>query len=157
MKSFEEGKIAIRKASPLDFAQIVEVENISFKNPYPPALILSFLHLHDDSSFVATANDKIIGYVIGARKSKARGHIISIAVRPEWRRKGIGSKLMNTLLDLFKQEGLKFVELEVAVSNEEAIAFYESLGFRKVGVVKGYYSWGEDAYIMVKKLQSNMH
>ncbi|MHC1600857.1 MAG: ribosomal protein S18-alanine N-acetyltransferase [Candidatus Nezhaarchaeales archaeon] len=152
MKGTEENAIIIRKASLSDFAQIVKIESLSFEKPYPPALILSLLYLHSDMFYVAVINNEVIGYVVGAKKGSGHGHIISIAVKPEWRRRGVGSKLMKALLDTFKERGLKAAVLEVAISNKEAIAFYKALGFEKVDLMKRYYPWGEDAYVMVKKL-----
>jgi len=151
--SIEEKRLLIRKASTTDFSQIVEIERSSFKRPYPPALILSLLHLHGDMFYVAVIGEELVGYVVGAKRGFDSGHVISIAVKPKWRRRGIGSKLMKTLLDTFKERGLKRAFLEVAVSNKEAIAFYETLGFKKIEVMRGYYPWGEDAYIMVKNLE----
>jgi len=151
MRKAKENLVIVRKALPSDFTQIVEIENLSFKRPYPPALILSLLYLHADLFYVAVANDEIVGYVVGAKKSGS-GHVISIAIKPEWRRRGVGTRLMEALLNAFKEKGLKDVRLEVATSNKEAIAFYEALGFRKIDLMKGYYPWGEDAYVMIKKL-----
>ncbi|RLF08059.1 MAG: ribosomal-protein-alanine N-acetyltransferase [Thermoprotei archaeon] len=152
MRKTEENVIIIRKASPSDFAQIVKIENLSFEKPYPPALILSLLYLHSDLFYVAVANNEVIGYVVGAKKGNGHGHVISIAVKPEWRRRGVGTKLMEALLNAFKERGLKAAILEVATSNREAIAFYKALGFEKIDLMKKYYPWGEDAYVMIKKL-----
>jgi ribosomal-protein-alanine N-acetyltransferase len=150
--SSDRGLVTIRKALLSDFDKIVEVEASSFKRPYPPALLFSLLHLHSDMFYVALASGEIVGYAVGAKRCDSGGHVISIAVRPEWRRKGIGTKLMEALLDTFKKRGLKRAVLEVAVSNREAIAFYERLGFKTIALLKSYYPWGEDAYLMAKEL-----
>ncbi|MDH5815953.1 MAG: ribosomal protein S18-alanine N-acetyltransferase [Candidatus Nezhaarchaeota archaeon] len=144
--------IIIRRALPSDFPQIVDVELSSFERPYPPRLLSLLLHLHRDTFYVALANKEVVGYVVGAKRSDKCGHVISIAVRSEWRRRGIGSKLMITLLNTFKKKGLKRAFLEVAVSNEGAIVFYKRLGFEVVSLLRNYYPWGEDAYLMVKEL-----
>jgi ribosomal-protein-alanine N-acetyltransferase len=144
--------VTIRKALFSDFDKIVEVEVSSFKRPYTPTLLFSLLHLHGDMFYVALVGEEIVGYAVGAKRREGNGHVISIAVRPEWRRKGIGTKLMETLLNAFKKRGLKRAVLEVAVSNREAIAFYERLGFKTITLLKGYYPWREDAYLMDKEL-----
>ena len=148
----DRGSVVIRKALPSDFDKIVEVESLSFKRPYPPILLFSLLHLHGDMFYVALADGEVVGYAVGARRRDGSGHVISIAVRPEWRGRGIGVKLMETLLDAFKERGLKRAVLEVAVSNEEAVAFYKRLGVKVITLLKDYYPWGEDAYFMVKEL-----
>ncbi|MEM4576945.1 MAG: ribosomal protein S18-alanine N-acetyltransferase [Candidatus Nezhaarchaeales archaeon] len=144
--------VTIRKAVPADFAQIVSVEISSFKRPYPPELMFSFLCLHSDTFYVALVGEEVVGYVVGAERRDGCGHVLSIAVKPAWRRRGLGSKLMDSLLMAFKERGLKKALLEVAVSNTEAIAFYERLCFKKVALLRGYYPWGEDAYLMSKEL-----
>jgi len=144
--------VSIRKALPSDFSKIVEIESLSFRRPYPPELIFSLLHLHSDMFYVALVDGEIVGYVVGAKRRDGSGHVISIAVRPEWRRRGIGAKLMEVLLNAFKDKGLKKAVLEVAISNEEAVNFYKRLGFKVVTLLKDYYSWGEDAYFMVKEI-----
>lgn len=144
--------VTIRRALLPDFPQIVKVESSSFERPYSPKLMLALLHLHHDMFYVALANEEVVGYVVGVKRNDGCGHIISIAVKPEWRRKGIGSKLMATLLNAFKEKGLKRVLLEVAVSNERAIAFYKHVGFEITSLLRNYYPWGEDAYLMVKGL-----
>jgi len=150
--SMEQNAVIIRRAVPSDFSQIVKVELSSFYRPYPPRLISLLLHLHHDMFYVASVNEEVVGYVVGAKRSDGCGHIISIAVKSKFRRRGIGSKLMITLLNAFKRKGLKRALLEVAVSNEEAVAFYKSLGFKITNLLRNYYPWGEDAYLMVKEL-----
>jgi ribosomal-protein-alanine N-acetyltransferase len=150
--STNRGHVTIRRALFSDFDKIVEVEASSFKRPYPPTLLFSLLRLHGDMFYVALADGETVGYVVGAKRRDGSGHVISIAVRPEWRRRGIGTKLMEALLDAFKKRGLRKAVLEVAVSNREAIAFYERLGFKATALLKGYYPWGEDAYFMTKEL-----
>lgn len=144
--------VTIRKAVHTDFAQIVSVELSSFKRPYPPELIFSFLCLHSDMFYVALVGKEIVGYVVGAERRDKCGHVLSIAVKPAWRRRGLGSKLMDALLTTFRERGLRKALLEVEVSNREAIAFYESLCFKKVALLREYYPWGEDAYLMSKEL-----
>ncbi len=81
-------------------------------------------------------------------------HLVSIAVLEEYRRRGIGSKLLENsiraALEIYDAESMY---LEVRVSNEPAIRLYEKYGFKKVRIIKGYYMDGEDAYVMVKRLK----
>ncbi|RLE67442.1 MAG: hypothetical protein DRJ43_07425 [Thermoprotei archaeon] len=80
--------------------------------------------------------------------------MISIAVHPEWRRRGVGKRLMLQLLEKMRRMGVRWVRLEVRVSNEAAINLYRRLGFSIEGVLKGYYRDGEDAYLMIKVLEA---
>ncbi len=76
-------------------------------------------------------------------------HISTIAVHPEWRRRGIGSLLLDTLLRHAQDQEAQVVTLEVRVSNTAAQALYATWGFQAVGRRRRYYSdTGEDALIM---------
>jgi ribosomal-protein-alanine N-acetyltransferase len=76
-------------------------------------------------------------------------HVTNFAVHPAHRHRGIGRRLMGTLLELYRQQGAARVALEVRPSNHEARRLYESFGFRQVGLRKGYYfDTGEDALLM---------
>ncbi len=82
------------------------------------------------------------------------GHVISIAVLQEHRRRGIGSALMREALKIFEEKyDVDSVYLEVRVSNQPAINMYEKFGFVKARIIRGYYRDGEDAYVMVKRLK----
>jgi len=82
------------------------------------------------------------------------GHVISIAVLQEYRRRGIGSALMSEALKIFEEKyDVDSVYLEVRVSNQPAINMYEKFGFVKARRIRGYYRDGEDAYVMVKRLK----
>ncbi len=130
----------IRRFELKDLMQILEIERNSFpKTPYSVSTLMYLSHYY---SFLVYEEDKISGYVV---YDPANGHIISIAVRPENRRKSIGSKLMN---EVFKD--CKRVWLEVRVSNEAAQRFYERLGFQKKGRIERYYG-DEDALVMVRE------
>ncbi|GBF08496.1 N-terminal acetyltransferase [Aeropyrum pernix] len=81
------------------------------------------------------------------------GHLVSIAVRPGFRGRGIGSKLLSETVRVMKNVyRVDAIFLEVRVSNMPAIRLYEKFGFRKVRRIKGYYRDGEDAFVMVKRL-----
>ena len=84
--------------------------------------------------------EAILGYIIFAQD----GHIISIAVHPQDRRKGIGTQLLQRVM---KTPHLKKVWAEVRRSNQGAQAFYAKLGFQITGSIPNYYG-NEDALIV---------
>lgn len=82
-----------------------------------------------------------------------KGHVVSIAVLEEFRGQGIGRTLMLLGMEAMRKHyGAKEVYLEVRVTNTPAIRLYEKLGFVKVKRITGYYSDGEDAFVMAKEL-----
>jgi ribosomal-protein-alanine N-acetyltransferase len=95
--------------------------------------------------------DNIFGYG-GFWLMAGEAHISTIAVRPEWRRRGIGELLLVAMLERAVELGADLATLEVRVSNVAAQGLYEKYGFAKVGLHFRYYSdRGEDALIMTAK------
>ncbi len=99
--------------------------------------------------------DNIAGYVV-ARLAANELHINNVAVRVEYRRRGIGSTLLERILDEGKRLEATVALLEVRAGNSLAQALYEKCGFRSVGRRTAYYSAPvEDALIMSSQLDQN--
>lgn len=158
----EEKSYTIREATRDDIPEVVHINRVCLPENYPAYF---FLQLHSNYSkafLVAEKDGKVVGYIMcrlehgkshfGFRIIK-RGHVVSIAVLPEYRKQGIGKNLMLNAEKALKDYGAKEIILEVRVSNTPAINLYEKLGYEKVKVLKRYYSDGEDAYLMAKKLE----
>ncbi|HEV3312797.1 MAG TPA: ribosomal protein S18-alanine N-acetyltransferase [Chloroflexota bacterium] len=96
----------------------------------------------------ARSRGRVVGYA-GMWIVADEAHITTIAVRGEDRRNGFGSLLLACLIALAYDLGIRWVTLEVRVSNEGAQTLYQRYGFRKAGVRRKYYSDNnEDALIM---------
>ena len=81
-------------------------------------------------------------------------HIANIAVHPDWRKQGIGKKLMQEAIR--GTAGVSWIGLEVRRSNRIARKMYEKMGFRKVGTRKKYYAEeGEDAILYMKTIDAD--
>ena len=94
------------------------------------------------------AGGAVAGY-IGCHTVLDEGYIANVAVSPAFRRRGIGRKLVQALLE--QSADLAFVTLEVRASNEPAIRLYERCGFQPVGTRKNFYSHPtEDALLMTR-------
>jgi ribosomal-protein-alanine N-acetyltransferase len=90
----------------------------------------------------------MIGFIIFSPISP-EAHILSISVRNEMQSKGIGTLLLKSMLDQCKVMNYKKIFLEVRVSNEKAINFYEKFGFSKDAIRNNYYTDNsEDALLM---------
>src|SRR2546423_838871 len=93
---------------------------------------------------------ELLGYLIISRYVDA-WHVMNVAVEPDYRRRGIATALLDRLFDLTEEDGRRGYTLEVRVSNTQAIALYERLGFQARGIRRGYYTDNrEDALIMWK-------
>ena len=100
---------------------------------------------------VAVEDDQVVGY-IASQSSVDESDVMNVAVHPDWRRKGIAEKLMESLVEALKSRGSHALTLEVRASNAPAIALYEKLGFSQVGLRKNYYrNPKEDALILRKE------
>jgi len=84
-----------------------------------------------------------------------RARVLSIAVLPGYRRRGIGDTLLDAAEQAARQHGARVVRLEVSTKNRSAIALYRRRGYRTEGVLPKYYSWGDDALSMEKPLDAN--
>ena len=144
--------IELRRLELRDLAEIEEIERSSYPTPWSRSMFAS--ELSKPSSLCLGAYDsetgRLIGYLVISRYVDA-WHVMNIAVRPDRRRQGIASMLMNRLFDLTSGRSRRGYTLEVRVSNTGAIKLYEGLGFRPRGVRRGYYPDNrEDALIMWK-------
>ncbi len=94
------------------------------------------------------SSEKLVGYC-GCWQIMEEAHITNIAVSPDFRRKNTGEALLVAIIKSCYNEKIKYLTLEVRVSNEPAIKLYEKYGFKSLGVRKGYYQDNdEDALIM---------
>ena len=159
-----DGSFVVRKARREDIPAIIVVNRVSRPENYPEWFFEDHLTRWGEACYVAEVNGKVVGYVMsrveyGAsnfdlRRLVRKGHIVSIAVLPGYRRRGIGTALMKAALRSLREKyGCEEVYLEVRVSNEPAIRLYEKLGFRRVRVIPMYYLDGEDAYVMALSLK----
>ncbi len=80
--------------------------------------------------------------------------VLSVATMPEYRRKRLGTEMMKAAESEAAKRGCSPVRLEVSTRNYGAIEFYRGLGYRTDGVLYGYYSWGEDAYSMLRPVSA---
>uniref|UniRef100_A0A7V4JPV9 [Ribosomal protein bS18]-alanine N-acetyltransferase n=1 Tax=Thermodesulfobacterium geofontis TaxID=1295609 RepID=A0A7V4JPV9_9BACT len=100
--------------------------------------------------WVLKKKEKIIGYLI-FREIKPEIEIFKIGVKKEYQRKGVGTKLMQKLIEFAKEKNINKIFLEVKASNLPAYNFYKKLGFKETYRRKRYYD-NEDAIVMTKEI-----
>lgn len=133
-----------RLASCEDAAAIHIVETASFKTPWSFESIQSDICMNEYAYyFVAEDEGNITGFC-GVHIVLNEGHIMNVAVLPEYRGQGIGESLLLTMMSY---TNLDYYTLEVRVSNKSAISLYNRLGFEVAGKRPNYYI-DEDALIM---------
>ncbi|MGB2727873.1 MAG: ribosomal protein S18-alanine N-acetyltransferase [Halobacteriota archaeon] len=134
----------IRKFRRSDLEEILRIEEKAFpKSPYDGFIFLHYASAYPDNFMVYEDKGQslIVGYII----FHPEGHIVSIAVHPAYRRKGIGTELVAVVLKVTKGNA----SVEVRASNEVAKAFYKHSGFSLRTIIPDYYG-DEDALVMVR-------
>ncbi len=137
-----------------DLAEVVKIENEAFADPWPEKYFVSELENNDlGEMFVERVDGNIVSYG-GIWFMFENCDITNIAVRKEYRNKGYGQRMLNHLIDEARRHECEFIHLEVRVSNEEATRLYKRNGFIEVRTRKHYYANGEDAYDMIRNVES---
>lgn len=136
----------IRDAARSDLAGIVALEIEVYDHPWSEAIIRDELQQANRTYLVVEADGRIIGFG-GEMFVQDDAHITTLGIAPAYRRRGIGSRLLLSLIDHAVQVGSRNLTLEVRESNVDAQLLYEQFGFAEVGKRHGYYR-GEDAVIM---------
>jgi len=140
------GDPSVRRLAYSDLPGVISIERRSFPAPWSLAMFVLELSKPSGICLAAIAGEELRGYLVCSRYDRV-WHVMNVAVAPEHRRRGVASSLIERLLAEAGRE-LPFT-LEVRVSNRDAIAMYEKLGFRSAGVRPRYYQDnGEDALIM---------
>jgi [ribosomal protein S18]-alanine N-acetyltransferase len=132
-----------------DLQAVHDIERASFSTPWPDDAYRSEIESNRLATYVvARVGDEVVGFG-GIWLMVDEAHITTFAVHPDWRRRGIGERLLITLLDVSLARHAREATLEVRLSNVAARRLYEKYGFRPVGLRPRYYSDnGEDALIM---------
>ena len=146
--------IAIRRMTLGDLEPVVAIEEATFAHPWTRQDYIDELTRNKAARYLVAetgegAEKEIAGFA-GAWIILDESHITNIAVAECFRRRGIGRKVTEALLQYLANLGAAYATLEVRESNRPAQSLYKSLGFIAVGRRKRYYEDnGEDALIMV--------
>jgi ribosomal-protein-alanine N-acetyltransferase len=139
--------VHVRRATKNDLEAICQIEDASFSEPYPRALMVRLLRDHPTGFFVAEiGSGQVVGYCVCSKVGKL-AHLLSIGVLQEYRRRKIATSLIQALLDQLSSS-IRELWLEVNTANDEAVKFYERLGFNRVMIIENYYSNGSHALRM---------
>ena len=155
-------KIALRKFSSKDLEKVMLVNQECLPENYAPSFFLDISKNCPDAFLVAQINGDLVGYIMcrlenGFSDFKRfrvvkKGHIVSIAVKPEYRRKKVGSILLRGAIEALRKYDMNEVYMEVRTANQNAINMYNKLDFEFIRKVKSYYQDGSDAHMMGIKI-----
>jgi len=154
----EIGDCIFRRAEPSDLIPVMEINLKTLPEHYSDYFYESLLAEIPEAFIVAEVEGIHAGYIMckteyGFSNFKKlgfvkKGHVVSIAVLPQFRKKGIGKILVEEAMRGVQLRKCDELYLEVRCSNNEAVRLYEKLGFIIKQQLKSYYRDGEDAYLM---------
>lgn len=99
-----------------------------------------------------TSGGVMVGFVIGLVEPDHTGHVTTVGVAPEHRRRHLGKRLMLQVEEGFRRRNVRLVRLEVRSLNTAAQKVYENLGYAVTQRLPKYYSNGGDGLLMLKSL-----
>lgn len=141
--------LSIDRMRRADLDEVLAIERASFSMPWSRGAFLYEMEQNRVARCVVVREDgRVVGYICVWEVGDEL-HVTNIAVHPAARRRGIARTLLGQVMEEGRQRGVRVVVLEVRPSNVEALALYESLGFKVIGRRRGYYyDTGEDALVM---------
>lgn len=152
----------LRKFAPKDLERVTYINRVCLPENYGDYFFIDLYNRFPETFIVAEGDGEVVGYIMCRIESGLssfslggfikKGHVVSIAVMPEHRRKGIGQALVTRAMEGMRLYNAKQCFLEVRITNTPAISLYKKLGFKVSRTIHGYYSDGEDAYVMTKEL-----
>jgi ribosomal-protein-alanine N-acetyltransferase len=152
----------LRKFVPDDLQSVMQINRVCLPENYTDFFFMDLHQRYPETFIVAEESSQIGGYIMcrievglsnyGFGGLIRKGHVVSIAILPESRRKGIAQSLIKKALEGMEYYKAKQCFLEVRVTNDVAISLYKKLGFEVTRTINGYYSDGENAYVMTKRI-----
>jgi ribosomal-protein-alanine N-acetyltransferase len=156
------GDYQVRLCDRDDITAVIDINAETLPEHYSDYFYYEILTEFPETFLVAELDGSVVGYVMCRieygfshlrRLGLARkGHVVSIAVREAHRGKGVGTLLMRTCQDAMLKKAATESYLEVRVSNTEAVALYQRLGYKVSGRLEAYYKDGEAALLMASQL-----
>jgi ribosomal-protein-alanine N-acetyltransferase len=148
----------LRKFIQNDLQSVVHINSVCLPENYTDYFFIDLFQRFPETFIIAEENGKVVGYIMcrvelglsnfGFGGVIKKGHIVSVAVLSQYRRKGIGQALITDAMEGMRLYNAKQCFLEVRVTNTPAIDLYKKLEFQITRTIRGYYADGEDAYVM---------
>ncbi|MBI2042437.1 MAG: GNAT family N-acetyltransferase [Candidatus Nealsonbacteria bacterium] len=142
----------IRKIRPADLASVMEINDRAFASQRPETYFQRLLRKYPEDFYVAEKDNEVVGYVLGHIKAEGLGWIKIIAVRHSHQGQGVGGAMMEFITDKLKAAGAQSIGLHARTGNQKGASFYQDIGFQIIETLPQYYSNGESAYRLEKKI-----
>lgn len=148
-------QVQIRWLIRRDMSDVLRIEQDSFEFAWSEEDFLGCLRQRNCIGMVAECDQQIVGFMI-YELHKSRLSVLNFAVAPECRRLGVGTQMVQKLVDKLSQQRRNEILLEVRETNLGAQLFFRQHGFRAVNILRGHYDdTTEDAYVMRYRLDES--
>ena len=145
-------QIKIEKMNKIHLMEIKDKLSEEFDNFWNIEILEKELENPLSEYIVAILENEIVGFA-GIWKPIDEAHITNIVTRKDKRRNSIGTKMLEKLIEMSKENNLNCITLEVNEHNENAINLYKKFDFKEVGRRKNYYNNTDDAIIMTLNIK----
>ncbi len=131
-----------------DMPEVLRIEQSSFEFPWAEEDFVRCLRQRNCIGMVAEYEEQVVGFMI-YELDRDQLHVLNFAVRPDARRRGVGSQMVEKLAGKLSQQRRTRISLEVRETNLAAQVFFRNSGFKAISVLRDYYDdTTEDAYVM---------
>ncbi|HLL16259.1 MAG TPA: N-acetyltransferase [Pyrinomonadaceae bacterium] len=100
-----------------------------------------------------TPDGQMVGFIVGLVEPQHTGHITTLGVAPEHRRRRIAERMLMRVEESFRRRQARTIRLEVRSVNSGAQSLYRSLGYTVTQRLPRYYSNGGDGLLMIKSIE----
>lgn len=152
----------LRRFNPADLESVININRVCLPENYAAYFFIDTYNTLPETFVVAESQGRVVGYVmcrlehgfsdLKKLRFAKKGHIISVAVMPDYRRLGIGNSLVEQILSALLSLNADECYLEVRINNEAAIELYKKMAFIITRTIPRYYFDSSDAYVMTKAL-----
>jgi ribosomal-protein-alanine N-acetyltransferase len=144
----------IRRLIADDSTVLHEIEKRVYSEPWSETLIKDSLMAPMTYGLALCDGAKILAYAI-YQVILSEGHILNLATAQEFQRQGLGTRLIDAVIEDCRNKKALQIFLEVRVSNESAQRLYRKKSFQPLMIREKYYSNSESALLMVRTLKEN--
>lgn len=152
----------LRCFSPADLEAVVNINRVCLPENYAAYFFIDTFNTLPEAFVVAESQGQVVGYImcrlehgfsdLKKLRFARKGHIVSVAVMPDFRNIGMGYSLVEQAMSALSAHNADECYLEVRLNNYPAINLYKKMGFEITRTIARYYFDGSDACVMTKAL-----